>query len=182
MSCTDLGDKCIHHYRNGMHDGDESCESGCAHGCIKCMASRSVLQHQQQHKKSKPKSMVANLEQETLQNTDYRRVLHTMKYMQIVLMSIKPGEEIGMEVHEKGDQLIRVESGKGQAVFKQKSPINLFDGMMVAIAAGTYHNIINSSTTQDLKLYSIYSPAEHQEGLIQSTKPIIDDDDNDDNK
>ena len=109
-----------------------------------------------------------NLEEETLRNSDYRRVLYTAKSSQLVLMCIQPGDEIGMEVHEL-DQFIRVEAGKGKAVLDGVEH-QLDDGVAVVIPAGTQHNVVNTSKATALKLYSIYAPPEHKDGTVHQRK------------
>ncbi len=111
-----------------------------------------------------------NIEDETTKNTNYRTVLHTTKLSQVVVMSIKPGDEIGMEVHKQGDQFIRIESGVGESVLDGKKEA-LNAGVAVVVAAGSQHNIVNTSKTEDLKLYAIYTPPEHKDGTIDKDKP-----------
>jgi len=115
-------------------------------------------------------SYTLDIESETLKNTNHRKVLHKTKLKQLVLMSIKPGDEIGMEVHKQGDQFIRIEAGKGESVIDGKKEA-LKDGSALVIAAGAHHNIINTSETEDLKLYAVYSPPEHKDGTIDKDKP-----------
>ncbi len=110
-----------------------------------------------------------NLEQETLTNEDYRRVLYTAPHSQLVVMSLDPGVEIGMEVHPEHDQFIRVESGHGKAILNGEE-VALMDGSGLVIPAGTEHNVINVSESEKLKLYTIYSPAEHPDRTIHHTK------------
>jgi mannose-6-phosphate isomerase-like protein (cupin superfamily) len=112
---------------------------------------------------------VANIEDQTLQNKDYRRVLFTGKMLQLVLMSIQPGEEIGMEVHDDHDQFLRVESGSGVAILNGERH-DLTDGVAVVVPAKVQHNIINTSRSAPLQLYTLYSPPEHPEGTVQKTK------------
>ncbi len=114
------------------------------------------------------KGYTINLEEETKNNTDFRRVLYTAKHSQLVLMSLKPGEEIGMEVHTL-DQFLRFEQGQGKAILDGVEHI-VSDGFAVVVPAGTNHNVINTSATEDLKLYTVYSPAEHKDGVIRHTK------------
>jgi mannose-6-phosphate isomerase-like protein (cupin superfamily) len=115
-----------------------------------------------------------NIEKSTINNKNYRDVQYTHPGgMQFVLMSIKPGEEIGMEVHEKHDQFIRVEKGKGVLEIKKKDNIkkyDLYDGIGIIIPSHTYHNVINTGK-DELKLYNIYTPPEHKDKLIQKDKP-----------
>jgi mannose-6-phosphate isomerase-like protein (cupin superfamily) len=110
-----------------------------------------------------------NVEKETLKNTDYRRVLYTGKHSQLVLMNLKPGEEIGEEVHSHLDQFFRFEEGEGKVTIdKNQYPVG--DGDAVIVPAGAKHNVVNSSKSKHLKLYTIYSPPEHQDGTIRHTK------------
>ncbi|MFH1711998.1 MAG: cupin domain-containing protein [Patescibacteria group bacterium] len=110
------------------------------------------------------------LEQKTLDNENYREVLFTGPKCQLVLMAIMPGDDIGMEVHDDHDQFIRVEAGTGKAIMDGEE-FDLKDGSAVVIPAGAEHNIVNTSETDKLKLYTIYSPPEHPEGTVQATKP-----------
>ena len=111
---------------------------------------------------------VTNIENDTLENEDFRRVLYTAKNMQLVLMSLRGKEEIGEEVHEL-DQFIRVEAGQGIAILDGVAH-RLSDGSAVVIPAGTRHNVINASDTEELKLYTLYGPPEHRDGTIHRTK------------
>jgi mannose-6-phosphate isomerase-like protein (cupin superfamily) len=112
---------------------------------------------------------ITNIERDTLINTDYRRVLFTGEKTQLVIMSLEPGEEIGEEVHEDHDQFIRIEAGSG-AVVLNGDRHTLGDGSAVVIPAGVRHNVINTSDTESLRLYTLYSPPEHPEGTVQQTK------------
>ena len=112
---------------------------------------------------------VGNIEDQTLQNTDYRRVLFTGKKTQLVLMSLQPGVEIGMEVHEDHDQFIRVEAGAGVAILNGERH-QLSDGVAVVVPAGVEHNVVNTSKDKPLQLYTLYAPPEHPDGTIQKTK------------
>jgi mannose-6-phosphate isomerase-like protein (cupin superfamily) len=111
---------------------------------------------------------IVNLEQATVDNNNFRRVLYTATHSQLVLMSLKPKEEIGEEVHTL-DQFIRVEKGTGQAVLNGATH-ELVDGSAVVVPAGVRHNIINTSVTDELKLYTVYSPPEHKDGVVRPTK------------
>lgn len=115
------------------------------------------------------KGFNANIEAETLKNTDFRHVLYTGKHSQLVLMSLKPGEEIGMEVHKENDQFFRFEKGEGKCII-DGNEYPLADGSAIVVPAGAQHNIINVSKTEELKLYTIYSPAHHQDGIVRATK------------
>ena len=114
------------------------------------------------------KGFVTNIEEDTLENQDFRRVLYTAKNSQLVLMSLRGNEEIGEEIHEL-DQFIRVEAGQGLAVLDGVAH-RLSDGSAVVIPAGTKHNVINVSDTEELKLYTLYSPPEHRDGTVHKTK------------
>ena len=111
----------------------------------------------------------ANIEKETLENNNFRRVLYTAKHCQLVLMSLQPNEEIGMEVHPDNDQFFRFEKGEGQCII-DGNEYPLADGSVIIVPAGAQHNIINTSTTDALKLYTIYSPAHHKDGIVRATK------------
>ena len=109
------------------------------------------------------------LEQKTIENENFREVLFTGPKSQLVVMSLLPKEEIGMETHEDHDQFIRVEAGTGKAVIDGQE-LELKDGSAVVIPAGAEHNVLNTSETEKLKLYTIYSPPEHAPGTIHATK------------
>jgi mannose-6-phosphate isomerase-like protein (cupin superfamily) len=110
-----------------------------------------------------------NLEKETSKNSDFRRVLYTGKHSQLVLMSLKPGEEIGEETHEDVDQFFRFETGVGKVVIDNIEH-RVKDGSGVIVPAGAKHNVVNTSKRANLRLYTIYSPPEHQDGVIRHTK------------
>lgn len=110
-----------------------------------------------------------NIEQEARENENFRKVLYTGKYSQLVLMSLKPNQDIGMEVHEENDQFFRFEQGTGKCVI-DGNEYEVGDGSVIVVPAGAQHNIINVSESDDLKLYTIYSPAHHQDGIIRATK------------
>lgn len=112
---------------------------------------------------------VTNIERDTLENEDYRRVLYTGKYTQLVLMTLRPGEEIGLETHEGHDQFFRIESGTGYAQIGDERR-DLEDGSIVVIPSGAQHNVVNTSETEPLRLYTLYSPPEHPDGTVQHTK------------
>lgn len=111
---------------------------------------------------------VTNIEEDTLINNDFRRVIFTAPHSQLVLMSLNPSEEIGSEVHSDIDQFFRVEAGEGKVVISGEESI-ISDGFAIIIPAGEEHNVINTGSTP-LKLYTIYSPAEHRDGVIHKTK------------
>lgn len=111
----------------------------------------------------------SNIETLTQHNTFFRRVLFTAKHMQLVVMSLAPNEEIGLETHSDTDQFIRVESGEGKCRIGTVEHV-LKDGVAVVIPAGHAHNVWNTSPTHALKLYTIYTPPEHKDGTIHKTK------------
>ncbi len=115
------------------------------------------------------KGFNANIEKETLENGNFRKVLYTGKNSQLVLMSLKPKEEIGMEAHAENDQFFRFEKGEGKCVI-DGNEYDLKDGVAIVVPAGAQHNIINISETEDLKMYTIYSPAHHKDGIVRFTK------------
>lgn len=114
------------------------------------------------------KGYVTNLEKVTLENEDFRRVLYTATNCQLVLMSLKPGEEIGMEIHEL-DQFLRFEKGTGKAILDGVEH-EISDGVAVVVPAGTQHNFINTSTDEVMKLYTVYAPPEHKDQVARHTK------------
>ena len=114
------------------------------------------------------KGFVTNIEEDTLENEDFRRVLYTAKHTQLVLMTLRANEEIGEETHDL-DQFIRVEAGQGLAVLDDVAH-RLSDGTAVIIPAGTKHNVINVSDSDELRLYTLYSPPEHRDGTVHKTK------------
>lgn len=112
---------------------------------------------------------ITNIEEKTELNENFRKVLFTAPHSQLVVMSLEPGEDIGKEIHQEVDQFIRVEEGEGKVVLDgEESPIA--GGTAIVIPAGTEHNIINDSTNEMLKLYTIYSPANHRDKTIHKTK------------
>jgi len=111
-----------------------------------------------------------NIDEATRKNTDYRRVLFTGPHSQLVLMSLKPGEEIGEEVHQTVDQFFRFEEGQG-AVIINGTRHEVKEGSAVVVPSGARHNVINTSAIKDLKLYTVYSPPEHPDKLVARTKP-----------
>lgn len=113
------------------------------------------------------KGYIQNIEKQTLENNNFRQVLYTAKNCQLVLMSLKPGEEIGKEIHNL-DQFFRIESGKGKAILDGQEHL-VEDGFAIIIPAGMNHNVINTGDS-DLKLYSIYSPPQHKDGTVHATK------------
>lgn len=114
------------------------------------------------------KPFYTNIEKDTVDNTDFRHVLYT-GHLQLVLMSLEPNEDIGQEVHDHVDQFFRFEAGEGKVV-AEGSEITVKNGDVVVIPAGTVHNIINTSATERLSMYTIYSPANHPDGTVAHTK------------
>jgi len=115
------------------------------------------------------KGYYTNIEKDTLENENFRKVLYTGKHSQLVLMSLKPNEEIGTEIHSDNDQFFRFEKGEGKVLI-DGNEYQVSDGSAIIVPSGAEHNVINTSTTEDLKLYTIYSPAHHQDGVIRATK------------
>lgn len=115
------------------------------------------------------KGFNANIEKATLENNNFRKVLYTGQHSQLVLMSLKPLEDIGMEIHAENDQFFRFEQGSGKCIIDGNEYI-VTDGSAIIVPAGASHNIINTSDSADLKLYTLYSPAHHKDGIIRATK------------
>jgi mannose-6-phosphate isomerase-like protein (cupin superfamily) len=114
------------------------------------------------------KGFLTNIEDAAKENENFRKVLYTGKFSQLVVMNLKPGEEIGAEVHETHDQFFRFEKGEGKVIIDGNEYQVECDFAVIA-PAGANHNVINTGG-EDLKLYTIYSPAEHREGVIHATK------------
>ncbi len=110
-----------------------------------------------------------NIEELTKENTNFRKVLYTGEQSQLVLMSLLPGEDIGSEVHPDNDQFFRFESGNGRVIINE-TEYEVSDGSAVIVPKGATHNVINTSTDSALKLYTVYMPAHHKDGIIRSTK------------
>lgn len=115
------------------------------------------------------KGFYSNIEQDSINNSNFRKVLYTGKNSQLVLMSLKPKEDIGSEVHQSNDQFFRCEQGQGLCVI-DGNEYQITDGTAIVVPAGAEHNIINTSEFEDLKLYTIYSPAHHKDGILRQTK------------
>jgi len=113
---------------------------------------------------------VGPIEKTTLNNGYFRQVLFTGKHSQLVVMCLQPSEEIGDEVHPNVDQFFRIEEGGARFVFNGEEEHLVRDGDAVVVPAGTYHNVINTSSTQPLKLYTIYTPPQHADGTVHKTK------------
>jgi len=110
-----------------------------------------------------------NIEKQTLSNTYFRQVIYTAKYSQLVLMCLQPSEEIGMEIHEVTDQFFRFEEGEGKVVINGEEH-SVKDGDAIIVPAGMQHNVINTSPDKQLKMYTIYSPPHHKDGIVHKTK------------
>lgn len=115
------------------------------------------------------KGFSSNIEKDTLENDNFRKVVYTAHHCQLVLMSLVPNEEIGMEVHPDNDQFFRIEKGQGKCII-DGNEYAVSDGSAIIVPAGAQHNVINVSATDDLKLYTIYSPAHHIDGIVRKTK------------
>lgn len=117
----------------------------------------------------KKKGYKTDIEKATVENNDFRKVLYTSEHMQLVLMALKPQEEIGEEVHEKNDQFFRFESGKGICIING-TIYNVKAGDAIIVPAGAKHNVINNDSTLELKIYTLYAPPNHKDGIIRATK------------
>lgn len=124
------------------------------------------------------KGYSTDIEKDSLDNTNFRTVLHTTEHMQLVVMSIPIGGEIGEEVHPDNDQFIRVEGGTAEAQI-DNATYPLKDGSIIMVPAGAKHNVINTSDSEDLKVYTIYAPPHHKDGVVHATKQDADNDESD---
>ncbi len=115
------------------------------------------------------KGFKSNIENDTIENDNFRKVLYTGKHLQLVLMSLKPKEEIGLETHHENDQFFRFDAGNGRVEI-DGNRYNVSDGDVVVVPAGAKHNVINTSATEDLKLYTIYTPPHHKDQIVRKTK------------
>lgn len=115
------------------------------------------------------------IEKLALANMDFRKVIYTAEHCQLVLMTLKPLEEIGMEVHKGGDQFFRFEQGEGKVVIND-TEYHVKGGDAVIVPGGAKHNVINTSKTEALKMYTIYSPPHHRDGVIHATKSVAESD------
>ncbi len=113
------------------------------------------------------KGYIGNIEEETKENSNFRKVLYTAKNSQLVVMSIAPGDEIGEEVHDL-DQFIRIEDGEGKVILNDEES-EIKDDYAVVIPAGVKHNVLNTGE-EPLKLYTLYSPPEHRDGVVHKTR------------
>jgi mannose-6-phosphate isomerase-like protein (cupin superfamily) len=115
------------------------------------------------------KGYKANIEKSTLENNNFRKVLYTAHHLQLVLMSLKPGEEIGAEIHKNSDQLFRFEGGTGKCII-DGNEYQVKDGDVIIVPAGAEHNVINVESSKELKMYTIYALPNHQDGVVRATK------------
>ena len=115
------------------------------------------------------KGFKSNIEQDTLNNDNFRKVLYTGQHSQLVLMSLRPGEEIGVETHKENDQFLRFEGGSGKC-FIDGNEYEVKDVDAIIVPAGAQHNVKNISNSENLRLYTIYSPPHHKDGIVRSTK------------
>ncbi|MGN6249914.1 MAG: cupin domain-containing protein [Ginsengibacter sp.] len=115
------------------------------------------------------KGFKINIEKATEENNNFRKVLYTASHSQLVLMTLKPNEEIGKEVHPGNDQFFRIESGHGKCTIDEHE-YDLKEGDAIVIPAGAEHNVINTSNSKPMKMYTIYSPAHHKDGIVRATK------------
>lgn len=113
---------------------------------------------------------IGPIEDDTLENNYFRRVLFTGKHCQLVVMCLQPGEDIGNEIHPEVDQFFRIEQGQAKFIFNGSEEYLVKNGDAVVVPAGTYHNVINALKTRPLKLYTVYSPPNHPAGTIHKTK------------
>ena len=120
------------------------------------------------------KGFYSNIQRDVMENTNFRKVLYTSVHLQVVLMTLKPGEEIGEEIHNANDQFFRFESGNGKC-FINENEYNVMDGDAIVVPAGAKHNVVNTGTDSDLKMYTIYAPPNHKDGIVRSTKTEAED-------
>ncbi len=112
---------------------------------------------------------IDNIEKQTLTNSYFRKVLYTGQHAQLVVMNLKPNEDIGLEVHEIVDQFLRIEKGEGKVILNGEEHV-ITEGSAIIVPAGIKHNVINTSSTQELKLYTVYYPPHHKDGTVHQTK------------
>lgn len=114
---------------------------------------------------------VGNIEELTLSNSNFRHVIFTGQHAQLVLMSLRPNEEIGLETHKTTDQFFRIEKGEGKVIIDGSEHL-LKNGDAIIVPAGCEHNVINTSSVEDLKIYTIYTPPHHKDGVIHASKAV----------
>ena len=115
-----------------------------------------------------------NIEKDTLNNNNFRKVLYTSKHLQFVLMSLRPGEEIGEEVHTENDQFFRIEGGHGKCII-DGNEYEIKDGDAIVIPSGAKHNVLNIDNQTDLKMYTLYAPPHHKDEIVRATKKEAED-------
>ena len=115
------------------------------------------------------KGFSGNIEKDTTKNSNFRKVLYTGKHCQLVLMNLRPKEEIGLETHPDNDQFFRFEEGEGKCLI-DGNEYKVGDGVAIIVPAGAKHNVINTSDSKELKMYTIYSPPHHKDGILRKTK------------
>ena len=115
------------------------------------------------------KGFKSNIEKDALKNENFRKVLYSSKHLQVVLMSLKPGEDIGLETHVSTDQFFRFEGGKGKCII-DGNEYKVKNGDAIVVPAGAKHNVKNTDSVNELKMYTIYAPPQHKDGLINATK------------
>ncbi|RKR84668.1 mannose-6-phosphate isomerase-like protein (cupin superfamily) [Mucilaginibacter gracilis] len=128
-----------------------------------------TIQKAKQTQKTQMKGFKTDIQKDATENKNFRKVLYTAKHLQLVLMSLKPGEEIGSETHAKSDQFFRFEGGSGICIINSTTYI-VKDGDVIIVPAGSKHNVINTDAHKDLKLYTIYAIPQHKDGIIRATK------------
>ena len=115
------------------------------------------------------KGFKSNIEKDTLENENFRKVLYSGCHLQLVLMTLRVGEEIGVEIHQDNDQFFRFESGMGKCII-DGNEYDVTDGDVIIVPAGAKHNIINVGTKTELRMYTIYAPPHHKDGIVRHTK------------
>lgn len=110
-----------------------------------------------------------NIEKDTVENKNFRKVMYSGKHLQLVVMNLKPGEDIGEEIHKDTDQFFRFESGTGKCII-DGNEYRVKEGDAVIVPSGAKHNVINTSSSAELKLYTIYAPPHHKDGIVRATK------------
>lgn len=120
------------------------------------------------------KGFHSNIERDVMENTNFRKVLYTSTHMQVVLMTLKPGEDIGEEIHNANDQFFRFENGNGKCTVNGNE-YHVSDGDAIVVPAGAKHNVINTNSSAELKMYTIYAPANHKDGIVRATKAEAED-------
>jgi len=120
------------------------------------------------------KGFHSNIERDVMENTNFRQVVYTSMHLQVVLMSLKPGEEIGEEIHNANDQFFRFEGGTGKCIINGNE-YSVREGDAIVVPAGAKHNVINTATAGELKMYTIYSPPNHKDGIVRTTKTEAED-------